>query len=63
MEKLQGNQFIGILNKQKCYFFFYKNGEQVSRTGPVWGLVQFEGENVGEECKRVNMGKILCSHL
>jgi hypothetical protein len=28
--------------KQKCHLF-YKNEEQESRTGPVWGLVPVEG--------------------
>jgi hypothetical protein len=27
-----------ILNKQKCHFFFYRNGEQEGKTGPVWGV-------------------------
>jgi hypothetical protein len=30
----QGNQCIAILNKKKSSFF-YKNGEQEGRTGPI----------------------------
>jgi hypothetical protein len=35
--------YTAILNKQKCHFF-YKNGEEQSKTSPVWGLVSFGGE-------------------
>jgi hypothetical protein len=37
-------------------FFFYKIGEQKSRTGPVleWGY-QWEGEEVIKGCGRVNI--------
>jgi hypothetical protein len=41
---------------------FFKNGEQEGKTGPVWGWYQWEGENVGKGCRRVNMVEIVCTH-
>jgi hypothetical protein len=37
MEMSQESPCVGILNKQKChFFFFYKIGEQEDKTGLVW---------------------------
>jgi hypothetical protein len=52
-----------ILNKQKRLFFFFKNGEQEGKTGPVWRLVYWEGEDIRKECRRMNVVEILCTHI
>jgi hypothetical protein len=51
---------IGILNKQQCNVFFFKNIGQEGKTGPVWGLVPvcvYEGGDIRKGCRRVNMLK------
>jgi hypothetical protein len=60
-----GKLCTAILNKQKCYFFFfYKIREQKGRTGPVWGTgASGKGEDVGKGCRRVNMAQILYIHI
>jgi hypothetical protein len=48
------------------FFFFYKIGEQESRTGLAWGGgVGTSGrrEEVGKGCRRMNMVQILCTHV
>jgi hypothetical protein len=45
------------------FFFFLQNGEQEDKTGPVWGLVP-EGEGgYRKGCRKVNVVKILCTHV
>jgi hypothetical protein len=58
----QESQCISYL-KQAIFFFFYKNGEQEGKTGPVWGLVSVAGKEVGKGCRRVNMVRIPCTHV
>jgi hypothetical protein len=53
---------ITLLYKEKCLFF--KNSEQEGKTVPVCGsLHQWEGEDIRKGCRRVNMVKILCTHV
>jgi hypothetical protein len=40
-----------ILNKQNCLFIF-KNGDQESKIGPVWGLISVRGEKLKESVKK-----------
>jgi hypothetical protein len=53
--------------KQKCHyflFFFYKIGEQKSRTGPAKGrCISERGKVVGKGYRRVNMVEMLCTHV
>jgi hypothetical protein len=46
------------------FFFFYKIGEQVTRTAPVLrvGTSGLE-ENVGKGYRRVNMVQKMCTHV
>jgi hypothetical protein len=54
-----------ILNIQKClFFFFYKNGEQEGKTGPVWGAgISGREEDTRKGCRRVNMVEKLSTHV
>jgi hypothetical protein len=54
---------VATLNKQKYHSFLYKIREQEGRTGPVGEWLQWEGEEVGKECGRVNIMQILCTHV
>jgi hypothetical protein len=53
---------IAILNNQKCLLFFPKNRTDC-KTGPVWGLYQWEGGDYKESVEEVNMVEILCTHV
>jgi hypothetical protein len=53
--------YLFILYKQKCLFF--KNGEQEGKTGPVYDLAPVGGEGYKERVRRVNVVKILCTHI
>jgi hypothetical protein len=60
--------FFSFSSSSSSYFlfFFYKIGEQEGKTGPAWGeggWYQWEEEDVGKGCKRVNMVQILCAHV
>jgi hypothetical protein len=62
MEMSPGN-YIAILHKQKCVFFFFKNREQKGKADPVWGgWYQWEGKDEGKGSRWVNMMEILCTH-
>jgi hypothetical protein len=55
---------VAVLKNKNIIFFFYKIVEQEGRTGPVWQVGTGErGEEVGKDCRRVNMVQILCTHL
>jgi hypothetical protein len=45
MEMSQGNTLQNHLKMAKTwfFFFFFKNGEHVGKTSPVWGLVPVGG--------------------
>jgi hypothetical protein len=61
MEMSQGNPLYSYLTQTKMsFFFFYKIGEKEGRIDPVWKAGS--GEDVGKECRRLNMVKILCAH-
>jgi hypothetical protein len=65
MEMSQGNSLHSYLKQTKMsfFFFFYKIREQEGGTGPVWrGWYQWEGEEVGKGCGRMNTVQILCTH-
>jgi hypothetical protein len=36
---------------------FSKNGEWEGKTGPVWGLVPVEGEDIRKRCRRIKVWK------
>jgi hypothetical protein len=55
---------IAIIKKKSQFFSFYKIREQEGRTGPIWGdWYQWEGEDMGRDCRRVNIVQILCTHV
>jgi hypothetical protein len=56
---------VAILNKQKCHpVFFYKVGEQESRTGPDWGdLIPVGGGGGGERVEERDYGAEYCVHV
>jgi hypothetical protein len=47
MEISQGNSLYSYLKQTKISFFF-KNREQESKTGPVWGFVPVRGRGYKE---------------
>jgi hypothetical protein len=51
MEMPQGNSLCSYLKQTKMsFFFFYKIGKQVGKTGTAWNG---RGEKVGKECGMV----------
>jgi hypothetical protein len=50
-----------ILKEQSLFFF--KNGEQEGKTGPVWDWYQWEGVDLRKVWKRLNVVEILCTHV
>jgi hypothetical protein len=63
MEMSQGNSLCSYLSKKNknVLFYFYKIGEQVLFGGRVG--TSGRGEEVGKECRRVNIVQILCTHV
>jgi hypothetical protein len=64
MEVPEGNTLCSYLKQAKMssIFFSYKSGKQDGGTGPAWvSWHQWEGEEVGKGCKRVNMVQIKCT--
>jgi hypothetical protein len=66
MEMSQRNSLCIYLKQTKisCLFFFYKNGEQESRTSTARGVdTSGRGQEVGKGHGRVNVVQIVCTHV
>jgi hypothetical protein len=45
-------------------FFFFKNKDQESKTGPVWGVdTSRKRESIRKGCGRVNVVEIVCTSV
>jgi hypothetical protein len=53
---------IGILNKQKCLLLSKMVDRNVNRV-LSGGWYKWEGEDIKEGCRRVNMVEIVCTHV
>jgi hypothetical protein len=65
MEMSQGNSLCSYLKQTKMYFFFLLQNWRTGRQEQVQfgGWNQWEDDDVGKEFGRVNMAKILCTHV
>jgi hypothetical protein len=62
MELSQGNSMYSYPKQTKMSFFFLlQNWRTGGQNWRVW--YQWEGEEVGKGCRRVNMVQILCIHV
>jgi hypothetical protein len=47
MKMSQGNSLHSYVKQTKMHIFFYKNGVQEGKTGPVWGVgTRGRGEDI-----------------
>jgi hypothetical protein len=61
MEMPQGNSCVAILNKQICLFAKTEDRKEKQVLSGSWH--QCEGEDIRKGCRRVNVMKILCTHV